>query len=78
MAHITKWDEENIDAIMSGQGDWFSAQLLRMCGKADKATLEQIRAGFPDHVQLWEKWYYKDDYYAHVGAMLHAVPSRDD
>ena len=56
MAFVSEWDKKNIDSIMSGEGDWFSAQLLRMCSKADRDTLEQIRSGFPDHVALWESW----------------------
>lgn len=55
-ARISKYDRENIDMIMDGYGDWFSAQLLRLCRKADLDTLEQIRQGFPDHVRLYEKW----------------------
>ena len=78
MAQISQYDIEHIDDILRGEGDWFSAQLLRLCAKADKNTLEQIRAGFPDHVQLWEKWYYKDRYYEIIERRLHVVPETEE
>lgn len=56
MAKISEFDKENIDRIMGGYGDWFSARLLRLCQKADFETLAQLRLGFPDHVQLYEEW----------------------
>jgi hypothetical protein len=56
---ISKHDIDNIDAIISGYGDWFSAQLIRLIGKADDSNRERIRAGFPAEVALWEMWYYK-------------------
>lgn len=55
-ARISDYDRENIDMIMDGYGDWFSAQLLRLLRKADRGTLEQVRRGFPDHVKLFEQW----------------------
>lgn len=56
MARLSDYDRENIDKIMEGHGNWFSAQLLRLCHKADPWTLDQIRRGFPDHVELYETW----------------------
>jgi hypothetical protein len=55
-AKISDFDRSHINAIMEGHGDWFSAQLLRLCHKADPTTLDQIRQGFPDHVALYEEW----------------------
>jgi hypothetical protein len=55
-SRISQYDEDHIKEIMDGHGDWFAAQILRLCAKADRETLEQLRAGFPDHVELFEKW----------------------
>jgi hypothetical protein len=75
---LSKYDEDHIDQILRGHGDWFSAHLLRLCAKADVNNLELIRRGFPDHVALWEKWYYKDKYYEIVRSRMHAVPEDAD
>lgn len=56
MAEVSEWDRANIDLIMQGHGDWFTAQLLRLCSKADRENLEKVRAGFPDVVALFEEW----------------------
>jgi hypothetical protein len=64
---ISNWDRDNIFKIMEGHGDWFGAQLLRLCQKADLGTLEQIRLGFPDHVALFEAWQ-KADYFEYLRA----------
>ena len=57
---LSKYDIDNVDSILNGRGDWFSAQLLRLISKADQLNKERIRKGFPDHVALYESWYYKD------------------
>jgi hypothetical protein len=56
---LSKYDIDNVESILRGDGDWFSAQLIRMCAKADAQNLERLRLGFPRHVALWEAWYYK-------------------
>lgn len=56
---LSPYDVQNIDSIMSGEGDWFTAQLLRIIGKADDFHKDRLRLGFPAEVALWEKWYYK-------------------
>jgi len=52
----SEYDKANINAIMDGEGDWFSARLLRLFPKADLGNLERFRMGFPAHVALYEKW----------------------
>jgi hypothetical protein len=59
---ISRYDVENIDKIMNGHGDWFTAELLRLCQKADPENLQRIRMGFPDVVSLFESWYWRDAY----------------
>ena len=53
---VSDWDRENIDAIMEGHGDWFTAQLLRLCQKADHQNLHLLRLVFPEVVLLYEEW----------------------
>lgn len=53
---ISEYDETHMDDIMAGHGDWFTAQLLRLCAKADAGNLERIREGFPDVVATYEEW----------------------
>jgi hypothetical protein len=57
---LSNYDIEHVESILRGDGDWFSAQLLRLIAKADDFNKERIRKGFPNHVALWEAWYYKD------------------
>jgi hypothetical protein len=53
---ISDYDRANIGKIIKGNGDWFTAQLLRLCAKADKQNLERIRKGFPEEVAAYQKW----------------------
>lgn len=53
---LSTYDIGNIESIMAGHGDWFTARLLRLIAKADDGNRERIRLGFPDEVALFEKW----------------------
>jgi hypothetical protein len=53
---ISDFDATHIGAILSGHGTWFSAEVLRLCAKADRGNLERIRRAFPDHVAAFEAW----------------------
>lgn len=53
---VSKHDEEMIDEIMQGYGDWFTAQLLRLLQKADSQNIAKMRQCYPDVVDLYEKW----------------------
>lgn len=55
-ATLSPHDRENIDRIMGGYGDWFSAQLIRLIAKADFENRARLRLAFPDHVEAYEKW----------------------
>lgn len=50
-------DYENIDAIMGGQGDWFSARLLRLFAKADAENRAKLATIYPAHHALFLDWY---------------------
>lgn len=54
---VTEHDRANIGRIMGGYGDWFTAELLRLCAKADNHNRARLRLAFPEHVALYEEWY---------------------
>lgn len=54
---ISDYDRANVADIMAGEGDWFTAQMLRLCQKADAENLARIRLGFPEIVALYEDWF---------------------
>lgn len=53
---MSEFDRKNIGVILSGHGDWFGAQLLRLICKADLSNRERIRRGFPEEVGAYESW----------------------
>lgn len=57
---ITDYDRANMDRIMAGYGDWFTAKLLRLMAKADAENLDRLRQVYPEEVQAWVDWYYRD------------------
>lgn len=56
VAQLSDYDRSNVGNIISGEGDWFSAELLRLIAKADVENREQLRVAFPDHVEAYEQW----------------------
>jgi len=54
---VSAHDRENIDAIMGGQGDWFSARLLRLLAKADYKNRLLIGSIYPEHYAVFMDWY---------------------
>lgn len=53
---ISDYDRMHIGDLLAGHGDWFTAQLLRLCAKADADNLERIRQGFPEEVAAYLAW----------------------
>ena len=56
-AILSEHDKEHIADIVAGYGDWFSAELIRLIGKADRENRTLLRQVFPDHVEAYERWY---------------------
>lgn len=56
---LSPYDVANIESILMGEGDWFTAQILRLISKADEYNRERLRLAYPAEVALWEKWYFK-------------------
>lgn len=56
-ARLSDHDRENIDRIMGGYGDWFSARLLRLMAKADKENRQILANAYPDHYVAFIGWY---------------------
>ena len=54
---ISDYDRDSMAAILAGQGDWFSAHLLRLISRADAYNLAKLRLIFPDHVAAYESWH---------------------
>ncbi len=50
------FDKKNLQLILEGHGDWFTAMLLRLIAKADGINREKLRAGFPGEVKAYESW----------------------
>lgn len=53
---ITPFDIAHMGDIVAGHGDWFTAELLRLCAKADAQNLTKLRLAFPDEVDAYVKW----------------------
>ena len=53
---ISPYDRAHIADILAGDGDWFTAKLLRLIAKADLENRERIRRGFPEEVRAFEEW----------------------
>ena len=63
---ISKHDRELIPEIVRGQGDWFSAYLIRLINKADTNNKEILRSVYPEHVEAYDDWYFSRGFYAKV------------
>jgi len=60
-AKLSNFDRENMDRLLAGYGDWFSAKLMRLIMKADRENKERLRIAFPDHVQAYEDYMRGED-----------------
>ena len=54
---LSAYDKQNVEKIVHGHGDWFSAWLIRLIAlKADDDNTELLRTVYPDHVAAVEAW----------------------
>jgi len=53
---LSEYDKEHIEDIICGQGDWFTAELIRLINKADITNLHKLEAVFPDEVKAVNNW----------------------
>ena len=53
---LSEYDRAHIGDIVAGHGDWFTAQIIRLCAKADMMNLERLRLEFPNEVAAYENW----------------------
>jgi hypothetical protein len=49
---MTEYDKENLQAVLSGHGTWFTAKLLRLISRSDRSKMEQMHLAFPEEVEL--------------------------
>jgi hypothetical protein len=54
---ITDYDLEHIGEIIAGDGDWFTAQLLRLMHKADSENFAKLAHAFPDVGAAYLMWH---------------------
>lgn len=53
---ISDYDRTHIADILAGEGDWFTAHLIRLIPRADAKNREKLRLAFPEEVATFEKW----------------------
>lgn len=53
---LNNYDRDNIGSLLKGEGDWFTAQLLRLIAKADTWNRARLRLAFPEEVAAYERW----------------------
>ena len=53
---LSTYDKANIGKIIAGDGDWFTARLLRLIAAADMINRDRIRIAYPEEVSTFEKW----------------------
>ena len=53
---LGQWDIENVERILGGHGDWFTARLLRLIARADGQNRARLASGFPQEVALVERF----------------------
>ena len=53
---ISEHDLANIDRIIGGYGDWFTAHLLRLMHKADQENFTKLAHAFPDVGAAYLMW----------------------
>ncbi len=47
---MSDFDKENVGQILSGQGTWFTAKLMRLVCESDSQCKEKMWHGFPEVV----------------------------
>jgi len=60
-AQLSEFDRKNMERILAGEFDWFSAKLMRLIRKADRENKERLRIAFPDHVQAYDDYMRGED-----------------
>ena len=53
---LSDYDRNRVAGILGGDGDWFTAQLMRLTAKADQHHRYLLRLGFPEEVELVETY----------------------
>ncbi len=47
---MSEYDKKNINAIISGEGDWFTARLIRLIVHADMSNRRKLASVYPEEV----------------------------
>jgi hypothetical protein len=59
---MNQFDKENVESILCGKGDWFTANLFRLIAKADNNNRIKLFKAFPDEVDAVHKYLTGKDY----------------
>ena len=55
---ISEYDKNHVEEILRGEGDWFTAQLLRLIAKADTQNRAKLKICFPNEVSAYMDYIY--------------------
>ena len=53
---ISDFDRHHIYEILTGEGTWFGAMLIRLIEHADRENREKLRQVYPDYVEAFLEW----------------------
>jgi hypothetical protein len=53
---ISQWDKDHFGDIIAGQGDWFTAHLIRLFHKADRTNFAKLLEAYPEVGLSYIKW----------------------
>jgi hypothetical protein len=56
MSGISDFDRAHIADILAGEGDWFTAHLLRLIAKADAMNRAKLKFMYSEEVEAFEEW----------------------
>ncbi len=54
---MSEYDTEEVESILGGHGDWFTACLLRLIAKADHKNRAKLACVFSNEVALVEAYH---------------------
>lgn len=53
---LSDYDKAHIGDLVAGEGNWFSAHLLRLIARADSTNRARLGLLYPEHVEAFEEW----------------------
>ncbi len=53
---MSPYDKEKVSDILAGEGDWFTAKLMRLIASADTSNREKLFREYPEEVNCVTKF----------------------